>query len=117
VAKSATNANEFLVLPGQTHGYCIATSVIYVTGCNLVQPKVTQNSTFRRVAGVLHSQEMQRLTGCAGLLWEFSQLKAPMFGWTLYFTVKKDFTASAPSKFHLVVMCYFRRSSCVRFSR
>jgi hypothetical protein len=50
---------------------------------------------------------MQRFTGCAGLLWDFQQIKAPMYGWNLYFTVKKDFSASTPSKFQIFnILCY-----------
>lgn len=101
VAKTGYSYNEFLVLPGQTHGYCVALSLIEVTGCNLINPKVNRdNVASRKVAGVLHRQEMQRLMGCAGLLFDFEKMGCGMYGWNLYFTVKKDMSASTPSKFH-----------------
>jgi hypothetical protein len=93
--------NQYLCLPGQTHGYCVAVSLIKVTGCNLVNPKVGQNSTSRKVAGILHAQEMQRLMGCAGLLFDFREMHCGMFGWTMYFTVKKDMSATPSSKFRI----------------
>jgi hypothetical protein len=89
--------NEYLCLPGQPHGYCVAVSLIKVTGCNLVNAKVGQNSSTRKVAGILHAQEMQRLMGCAGLLFNFNQMQCGMYGWTMYFTVKKDMSATTPS--------------------
>lgn len=101
VAKPGYSYNEYLVLPGQTHGYCIALSLIKVTGCNLVNPKFHRDTNVgaRKVAGVLHSQEMQRLMGCAGLLFNFQLMSCGMYGWNMYFTVKKDMSVSTPSKF------------------
>jgi hypothetical protein len=101
VAKPGYSSNEFLVLPGQTHGYCVALSLIQVTGCNLVNPKYNRDTNVgsRKVAGVLLKQEMQRLTGCAGLLFDFKTMSCGMYGWNLYFTVKRDMSASTPSKF------------------
>jgi hypothetical protein len=83
VVKPGWGNNEYLCLPGQTHGYCVAVSLIKVESCNLVNARVGQNSTTRRVAGVLHAQEMQRLMGCAGLLFGFNKMICSMYGWTM----------------------------------
>jgi hypothetical protein len=63
----------------------------------LVNAKIGQNSSSRKVAGILHAQEMQRLMGCAGLLFNFDQMPSGMYGWTMYFTVKKDMSSTTPS--------------------
>ena len=116
VVKPGWENNEYLCLPGQTHGYCVAVSLIKVESCNLVNPKVGQNSTTRRVAGVLHAQEMQRLMGCAGLLFGFKEMICSMYGWTVYFTVKKDMSATTPrSMFLNNIPGYIDCVSCIRF--
>src|SRR3979411_632670 len=74
VIKPGWGNNEYLCLPGQTHGYCVAVSLIKGDTCNLVNAKVSMNSTTKMVARVLHKQEMQRLMGCAGLLFGFDKM-------------------------------------------
>jgi hypothetical protein len=55
--------------------------------------------------------------GCAGLLFGFNKMTCGMYGWTMYFTVKKDKSATTPgSKFINDIPWYIDCLSRVRFT-
>jgi hypothetical protein len=88
---------SFVSLPGQTASYCIATSLIYVHECALINGKQHKDTRVKKVGGVLHSQEIERLMGCAGMLFDFDSVAANMYGWVMYFETKKEDFQSQPS--------------------
>jgi hypothetical protein len=95
---------SFVSLPGQTPGYCIATSLIYVHECALINGKQHKDTRVKKVGGVLHSQEIDRLMGCTGMLFDFKSVAANMFGWVMYFETKKEDFHSQPGTYFFQLM-------------
>jgi hypothetical protein len=101
VSDSYGMSRSYVVLPGQSPGYCVATSLIYVHECALINGKPHKDTFVKKVGGVLHSQEIERLMGCAGMLFDFQTIHANMYGWVIYFETKKQDFESQPSAFYL----------------
>jgi hypothetical protein len=90
VAVAPIGSQRHLIVPGSPNHYCLAVSLIYVHECSVIVPKASGVTLVKKVGALLHSQEMERLIGCVGMLYDSQVLDANMYGWVLYFETKKQ---------------------------
>jgi hypothetical protein len=89
---------QYLIEPGVTNGYLVALSLIYVHECALRTPKGIGETFQKKLGGILHSQEMERLIGCLGMVFDFESIDANMLGSTFYFVTRRAESQSRNSK-------------------
>ena len=90
ITVSTIGTQRFIVLPG-SNTQCICISLIYVNDCNLIYGKPTGNTRVKKVGGVLHLQEMERLAACFCMQYDLvNELNANAFGWVLYFDTRTE---------------------------
>ena len=90
--------SAYLIEPGVTNGYLTAVSLIYVHECSLRNPKPIGETFQKKLGGLLHSQEMERLIGCLGMVFDFESIDANMLGSTIYFVSKRGDAQSRTGK-------------------
>ena len=110
VAVASIGSQHHLIVPGSPNHYCLAVSLVYIHECSVVVPKASGVTLVKKVGGLLHSQEIERLVGCVGMLYDSQILEANMFGWVLYFETKKqDHESRLSEPFILINLA---RSNC-----
>ena len=90
ITTSYFGSQRFVVLPG-SNTQCICISLIYVHDCLLVFGKQTGETRSKKVGGVLHLQEMERLAACFCMQYDMvPELNANAYGWVLYFNTRSE---------------------------
>jgi hypothetical protein len=88
ITVSSFGSQRFLVLPGK-HTQCICVSLIYVHDCALVFGKSVSDTMNKKVAGVLHIQEHERLASHFCMQFDMvPELNVNAYGWVLYFSTR-----------------------------
>jgi hypothetical protein len=92
VTISNFGSQRFIVLPGK-NTQCICISLIYIHNCALVFGKPQGDTMNKKVSGVLHIQEHERLASHFCMQYDMvSELSVNGYGWVLYFdTRNQDF--------------------------
>jgi hypothetical protein len=99
IAVSSTWSPRYLTLPGSAYHYVLAVSLVHIHECSIIKPKATGSTCVKKVAALLHSQEVDWLIGCVGMLYDAKVMDANMFGWIMYFETKKEDHKSRLSNF------------------
>jgi len=88
ITVSSFGSQRFLVLPGK-NTQCICVSLIYVHDCALVFGKSVSDTMNKKVAGVLHIQEHERLASHFCMQFDMvPELNVNAYGWVLYFSTR-----------------------------
>lgn len=102
LSKSQENAYgaSFLVEPGRNNGFLMAISMMVINSSSLLTLKMSTKGDWgqKKVGGTLLSQEMERLAGCLGMVFGFTEVEASMYRSELYFMAKREYL-SRPSMF------------------
>jgi hypothetical protein len=81
---------HFIILPGK-NTQCICVSLIYIHDCALVFGKPVGETMNKKVGGVLHIQEYERLALHFCMQYDMvSQLSVNGYGWVLYFETRNE---------------------------
>ena len=80
VGVSSSEPLAYLTAPGVTHGYLVCVSLVYVQECSIRKPKPISQWYVKRVGGIMHTQELERLSGCLGMVFNFDDMDANMLG-------------------------------------
>ena len=117
ITVSYFGSQRFIVLPG-SNTQCVCVSLIYVHDCSVVFGKQSGETRSKKVGGVLHIQEMERLAACFCMQYDMvSELNANAYNWVLYFNTRNEDFQSRSGKsmwttFHTIVT----RLYCFKFS-
>ena len=90
VTVSNFGSQRFLVLPG-TGTQCICVSLVLVNSCSLVYGRQVGDTRNKKIGGVLHIQEHERLASHFCMQYDqVSTLNANQYGWVLYFNTRNE---------------------------
>jgi hypothetical protein len=106
VTVSSFGAQRFLVLPGK-NTQCICVSLVYVHDCALVFGKSVSNTMNKKVGGVLHIQEHERLASNFCMQFDMvPELNVNAYGWVLYFSTRNaDFGSKSKQGMSSHLIC------------
>lgn len=119
VTVSNFGTQRFLVLPG-TGTHCICVSLILVNSCSLVYGRPIGETRNKKIGGVLHIQEHERLASHFCMQYDLvSDLNANAYGWVLYFNTRnEDFgTKFKQSTTSVLLLVLYAHQHEFRFSR
>ena len=89
VTVSNSGAQRFLVLP-RTSTQCVCVSLVLVNSCSLVYGRPVSETRNKKIGGVLHIQEHERLASHFCMQFNQSELNANQYGWVLYFNTRNE---------------------------
>jgi len=105
ITVSYFGSQRFVVLPG-SNTQCICISLIYVHDCSLISGKQSGETRSKKVGGVLHIQEMERLAACFCMQYDMvPELNANAYGWVLYFNTRSEDFESRSRKSMSTIYC------------
>ena len=106
ITVSYFGSQRFVVLPG-SNTQCICISLIYVHDCSLISGKQSGETRSKKVGGVLHIQEMERLAACFCMQYDMvPELNANAYGWVLYFNTRSEDFESRSRRSMLIIFLH-----------